>query len=187
VNQLVFMGGQAVAAVIWGVLGQQAGVRTALLAAAALLAVGSVSVVRWPLYEVQGIDRTPVAYWAEPALALDPEPDSGPVAVTLAYTVPRENTAAFIQAMRFVERSRRRTGAISWDLYRDGEQPNRFVEVWVVPTWEEHLRQHEGRLTGADKEFEDRALALVDGEPEIAHLFPADTRLAVDPEDEPPT
>jgi Transmembrane secretion effector len=48
-------------------------------------------------------------------------------------------------------------GATSWELYRDGERPNQFVEVFRVSSWEEHLRQHEGRLTATDQVIEEAA------------------------------
>ena len=44
-----------------------------------------------------------------------------------------------------------------------------------MPTWEEHLRQHEGRLTGSDEQDEQRAWALADGPPVVSHLLPADS------------
>lgn len=58
-------------------------------------------------------------------------------------------------------------------LYRDGANPSAFVLVALFPTWEEHLRQHTGRLTGTDREREERANALTIEEPEGAHFFPA--------------
>jgi hypothetical protein len=39
-------------------------------------------------------------------------------------------------------------------LYQDGEDPRRFVEVYFVPCWQEHLRQHTDRLAGDDQELE---------------------------------
>jgi hypothetical protein len=72
-----------------------------------------------------------------------------------------------------VRRSRLRTGAVRWGLFRDGEQPGRFVEAYVVPSWDEHLRQHTGRLTGADRAAEERAQALADGPPQASHLLSA--------------
>ena len=59
--------------------------------------------------------------------------------------------------MRAVRGPRLRTGATRWGLFRDGADPVRFVEVYLVPTWAEHLRQHEGRLTGDDEQAEKRA------------------------------
>jgi quinol monooxygenase YgiN len=79
---------------------------------------------------------------------------------------------AFTDAMRNVGRSRRRTGALRWELFRDGGDPRRFVESYLVGTWAEHLRQHEGRLTGADRRFEEQAERYTAGEPQVAHLFP---------------
>ena len=44
-----------------------------------------------------------------------------------------------------VGRARRRTGAVRWSVYRDAERPERFIEMFIVPTWQEHVRQHERR------------------------------------------
>ena len=66
-----------------------------------------------------------------------------------------------------------RTGAIRWELYRDGATPNRFVEAYTVLSWEDHLLQHHGRLTGADAAIEEQVDQLSDPPPQVAHLFPA--------------
>ena len=71
-----------------------------------------------------------------------------------------------------LEQSRRRTGATRWELYRDGDRPDHFIELFSVPSWEEHLRQHEGRLTGADREVEEAALAFSDPPARAEHLLP---------------
>jgi hypothetical protein len=47
------------------------------------------------------------------------------------------------------------------------------VQVSEYPTWQEHLRQHTGRLTGADQELYQAAQALADGAPEARHMFTA--------------
>ena len=67
--------------------------------------------------------------------------------VTVHFTVAAEREADFLAAMEELRGSRLRTGASRWELYRDAEHPDRFVEMFSVPSWEEHLRQHEGRLT----------------------------------------
>jgi hypothetical protein len=71
-----------------------------------------------------------------------------------------------------LRRSRRRTGASRWELYRDGDRPNRFVEMFSVPSWEEHEHQHEGRLTAVDKAIEETALAFSDPPTRAEHLLP---------------
>ncbi len=173
VQQIIFMGGQGVGAFIWGLVAQHAGLVVTFLAAAALMGLGAATTVVWPLLDVSGLDSRQVAYWPEPLLAFEPDPDEGPVLVTLTFSVPPERVPQFLDAMTRVRRSRQRTGAMRWSLYQDGTDPRRFVETFLVPSWQEHLRQHTSRLTGADREFEEDAGALADGPPTVAHLFPA--------------
>jgi MFS family permease len=168
----VFQGAQAIAAVIWGTVADRTSVTTALLAAAGVLAVGALLGLRSPMPDTAKLDRTPSAHWPAPQLTVTPEAADGPVLVTLTYRVPEPNALPFTEAMRHVGRSRRRTGALRWELFRDGGDLTRFVESYLVGTWAEHLRQHETRLTGADRRFEREALRFADGEPEVAHLFP---------------
>ncbi|WP_255509957.1 MFS transporter [Micromonospora sp. AP08] len=174
VYQMVFAGGQALGALAWGALGELTSLVTALAVAGVLMAVGAVSVLRWPLRDTRGFDQDPAVYWPEPHLALEAHPRTGPVLVTLRYTVPPDRQAAFVAAMRAVGRSRRRTGAMRWGLFRVGERAHGFMEVYQVPSWEEHLRQHGGRLTGADQAAEEQARALAEGPVEVNHLLPAD-------------
>ncbi|WP_231607976.1 MFS transporter [Streptacidiphilus albus] len=46
------------------------------------------------------------------------------------------------------------------------------MEVFEVASWSEHLRQHDGRLTGYDVELLERARRLADQEPTARHLLP---------------
>jgi hypothetical protein len=50
----------------------------------------------------------------------------------------------------------------------------RFVEIFLVHSWAEHLRQHE-RQTKADREVEQRVYSYVAGEPKVRHLLYADS------------
>jgi hypothetical protein len=50
----------------------------------------------------------------------------------------------------------------------------RFVEIFVVPSCEEHLRQHHEPLTGADRQYKEQADALSELPPQTAHLIAAD-------------
>jgi len=77
------------------------------------------------------------------------------VLVTVNYDVPASEVAAFAEAMRQVERHRRRTGAFQWDLFRDLAAPDRFVETFVVESWGEHLRQHRRTTVNADDQYLD--------------------------------
>jgi len=169
--QIVFIGGQAVAALVWGVLAEQFGLVAVFLAAAGPMLAGAVSLRWWPLRDIEGMDRSPASYWPEPHLDFDPEPDDGPVLVTVTYRVPEDRETPFLEAMEAVRRSRQRSGASRWDLYRDGADRHQFVEIFVVPSWAEHLRQHDERLTGTDQALEERAITLADSTPEVQHLF----------------
>jgi MFS family permease len=173
VYQMVFAGAQAAGALFWGALSDAYGLVVAHLAAAVVMAGGALTLRWWPMRDTSGMNRDPAAYWPEPHLVLEPDDHDGPVLVTVAYPVRAENEAAFVAAMEAVRRSRLRTGAVRWGLFRDGAEPGRFVEAYLVPSWDEHRRQHDGRLTGSDQEAEERARALADGPPQATHLLSA--------------
>lgn len=170
---LVFQGGQAVGALAWGLVVQEADTRLAFSAVAVGLVLGLAASRRWPLRETGSLDVSPAQHWPEPDMASEPDPGHGPVLVTVEYRVAAERADAFREAMRPVGRSRRRSGAERWSLYQDGADPELFVETYVVPTWEEHLRQHQERVTQTDRMFEERARALmVEGsEPQVRHML----------------
>jgi MFS family permease len=167
-----FTGSMTVGALVWGLVAEGLGLVVTFLLAAVVMLAGVVAGVVWKVPETGHLDREPAVYWPEARLAFDPEPDSGPVLVTVGYTIAPEREAAFLEAMDHLRQSRRRTGATRWELYRDGDQPNRFIELFSVPSWEEHMRQHEGRLTAADREVEEAALALSDPPARAEHLLP---------------
>jgi MFS family permease len=171
--QIVLFGSQAVAAIAWGLVASRSGLVTTFLLAAGILLAGAATIVRWPLHDVRGLDRDATRPWPEPTLGIDPDPDTGPVLVTNTYTIAANVEEKFLEAIRALRLSRLQTGAIRWELYRDGAAPNRFVEAYTVPSWEEHLRQHHGRLTGADVAIEQEVDRLSDPPPQVAHFFPA--------------
>ncbi len=106
---------------------------------------------RFKLGHHQVLDFTPSMAWAPPVLAEDPEPDGGPVMVTIEYRVDPANRAPFVAAMQEVREMRRRNGAYFWELYHDSADPARHVETFMDESWIEHLRQHE-RVSVADRE-----------------------------------
>ncbi|MBX7553885.1 MFS transporter [Streptomyces sp. tea 10] len=172
---LVFQGGQALAAPVWGALADGLGLTVSLLAGSGLLLAGAVTVRRWPLHDTRAIDPTPSDHWPVPPLVFEPGPADGPVLVSVVYRVGPGNRSAFTDCMDHVARSRRRTGALTWGLYQDGNEPERFIENYLVASWSEHLAQHHGRLTATDRRYEERARRLlVKGTaPEVTHAFDA--------------
>lgn len=174
VYQIVFQGCQAAAALVWGAVASQVGLVKTFLAATVVMGFSAASVRLWPLIDTRNLDRTPAVFWPEPIIEGEPDPDIGPILVHSTYTVPAERQEQFIEAMRWVRRSRLRTGATRWGLFRPGEEPDKLVEVYLVTSWAEHLRQHTGRLTGSDQFREEAAGAFAEGPPVVRHLFPAE-------------
>ncbi|GAA4623768.1 MFS transporter [Actinoallomurus vinaceus] len=165
---LVFQGGNALGSLLWGQVAQRSTVSVAMVLAALLLLVGVPSLRRLPLLDGQA-DPTLSEAWPEPRLIVEPRPQDGPVLVTVTYQVRADRVPAFVAAMSRVEPSRRRTGAVTWGLYRDVERPDRFVEAFTVTSWSEHSAQHHGRYTGMDHTFETRARELLEQEPVVTH------------------
>src|SRR6195952_4342100 len=172
VYQLVFMGGQAIGSVVWGLLaGATTGV-TSLLVSATLLLVCALSSVWWPLHARTGdLDLTPSTHWPEPHLVFDPEPLDGPVLVITSYRVATDNEESFLAAMDVLGRSRQRTGASQWRLFRSIEHESTFVETFVVRSWGEHLHQHYTRLTGQDRLIEENVEQYTDGDAVSEHYL----------------
>jgi MFS family permease len=171
---LAIQGGLATGGVVWGVVADRGGVALALAASAAALVVGLAATWRFPLAAIDGLDLTPSLHWPEPQVSGDPDPDRGPVLVTIEYRVAPGDEQAFAAAMRGIERLRRRDGALQWGLFQDAADPARHVETFLVASWADHLRQHE-RITIADQEVERAARRFHTGAapPRVTHLWSA--------------
>jgi len=169
----VLFGAQGLGALVWGVVADLFGLPVAFVAAAAMLAAGTASIRVWPLFETSKMDRSTVVR-PDPDFIVEMESGGGPVLVRTTYLISPENETEFRNAMLRVRESRLRTGATEWGLFRNGEQPGVFEEVFFVASWEEHLRQHRERLTPADRDFEDVAKTFSLETPQTWHLLPTD-------------
>jgi hypothetical protein len=175
VYMLMFMGGQALGSLAWGLVAGAVGPVSAMLIAAVLLALCAVSTVWLPIrHNAEELDLTPSPFWPKPELVVEPDPTDGPVLVLRTYDVPAENVDEFMAAMAFVGRSRQRTGAMEWRLYRDVGVLDRYVEAFVVRSWAEHMHQHQVRLTAQDQLRERAVQAFADGDDRITHLVAAE-------------
>jgi MFS family permease len=177
VYTIVLFGSQALGALIFGGLADLLGLVQALLIAAGAAALAAASILIWPFLETTGMNRSTTVYWPEPQLTPDLDTDGKTITVTVSYRISPTNQQAFVEAMALVRGSRLRTGAVSWGLYRDGEHDHTFVELFVVLSWEEHLRQHHERLTETDRAYQQRARALSEHEPVVSHLVAVDEPL----------
>jgi MFS family permease len=171
---LVFQGTMAAGSFVWGALAERLGNGTALSLAALALVGGLLASLRWPLHPVQRLDLSPSGHWSDPKLAITPDPDDGPVLITVEYRVLAERAGEFIQAMDAMRTFRRREGAVSWGIFRDLADPDRYVETFLVTSWAEHMRQH-ARVTVADQAIETHAFSFQQPgvEPFASHLIAA--------------
>jgi MFS family permease len=156
---LVFQGGMAAGAAALGAIAAASSVRIAFVVAGAGALTTLLPAV-WFRLEGVGVDVTPSSHWPEPVVAVEAQADDGPVMVTVHYQVVPGLEREFVSAMRPMERVRRRDGAFEWFVFRDAERPETFVEMFLVESWGEHLRQH-ARSTLADKVVSDRIDAFL--------------------------
>jgi hypothetical protein len=99
--------------------------------------------------------------------------ERGPVLITIEYAVIPGRTTEFVQAMHEFGRMQRRNGAYRWEIFGDAEEVDRYLEIFLVNSWAEHLRQHE-RQTVAGRELEARIRTFLSAEPIVRHLIDAD-------------
>ncbi len=173
---MTFTGAQALASPLWGVLTQVTSLRLAIGVAAALVVGGGLAGLLLRIPDSSHLDRTPADFWDEAAVVLEPGRDAGPVRVSVSYQVPDEALAGWQEAMAAMRRSRQRSGASRWELYRVGEQPGIYVEHFTVPSWAEHQRQHAGRLTVEDRSIEEHAQSFITQPATTVHLLPVEPR-----------
>lgn len=181
---LVFFGCLAVGSPAWGWLAGRlapspglglSGIDQTLLAAAALQAACLGTLLTSRLSPGSPAESTGVDAWDEPVVSTPIDEDDGPVVVTVEYRIRPEDSEAFRAAMGPVSVTRYRDGATGWYLSRDTQDPTRWLEVFIVDSWAEHLRQHQ-RVTLADQKIQNDAKAFHTGpeKPIVRHFIAAE-------------
>ena len=175
IYQLVLFGSTAIGAALMGALAGAFGLVPVMVAAGVAIVALAVAGLLRPSRDTGGIGRsivplplTDVALVAGDSPELDD--DDGPVLVLVRYTVPSDRRDEFKAEMASVEHSRRRTGARTWELYTDREDPGVMVESFTVGSWQEHLSQHLDRITEYDSDLLDAARKFSTREPTVEHL-----------------
>jgi MFS family permease len=172
---LVYQGSFALGTAAWGGVAQKAGIPIALECAG----VGTIASLMFVLFAKlpESIaDLSPWNHWRMPAVVRETTADlqRGPVLVTVEYTVISTHETGFVEAIHQYGRIRRRDGAYRWGVYRDTEVGDRYLEIFLVNSWAEHLRQHE-RQTQADRELEQRLFSYIVAGPKVHHLIYANS------------
>jgi hypothetical protein len=138
---VAFQGASAFGSLGFGALAQSTSLRAALLVAAACLAVALIATWRLPLPAVTPADPQPGEPWPLPDLDRADD-NAGPVLVTVEWPVQPSQVARFLELEPELRRIRRRTGALSWKLYRKAAESTVFLETFVLGSWADHERQH---------------------------------------------
>jgi MFS family permease len=147
--QMAAFGGMAAGSWMFGVLAEDHGVAEALLVAAGVQAIGVLLGLVLPLAEPETLDLDALGRWHEPVTDVPVEPRSGPIVVTIEYSIDEADILAFLAAMNERGRIRRRDGAHNWTLLRDLGDHRLWIERYHVATWLDYVRHNE-RRTRAD-------------------------------------
>jgi len=157
--QMAAFGGMAAGSWLWGLVAAAMGVKAALFQAAVVTLFCAV-LGRWrPLLQSENINLDPLRNWTEPDTAVPVESRTGPVVVTIEYTIREDDILEFLGAMAERRRIRRRDGARNWRLLRDLGDSQRWVERYETATWLDYIR-HNTRLTKDDAIIPKRVRAL---------------------------
>jgi len=131
-----------------------------------------------PRFGLPVVDSSSLQLVASPALVIGEHvnPDDGPVLILVEYRVASEDADDFLAAMAELRVVRRRLGGTRWGVFQDVTVPGRFLETFLVPSWQGYLLQR-AHYTKADMEVENRASAFHrgPGPPVVTRLVHPDT------------
>ena len=96
---IVFAGGQAIGAFLWGLLAQWWGLLPVFLVAAAVMALATATVGGVAAARRRRAGPRPRRVHAGSQLVREPDPDEGPVLVTLTYLVEDDHVPTFVEVM----------------------------------------------------------------------------------------
>ena len=138
----VFQGSVALGSTLWGFTAQRTNVHMTLAAAG----IGTATcMLLQPLFRLPNAasDLSAWNHWVKPAMVQEPDPDEGPVLVTVKYVIDPANAPEFLEQIYKYQRVRRRDGATRWGVFFDTEAPDVYLESFLVDSWAEHQRQHD--------------------------------------------
>jgi MFS family permease len=164
IYQVCFFGALALGSALAGVIADRVGVAPTLAGFGVAGLAAALLVRRYGAdFAAAGLSPAPAASLPRPdAPAPELAPvlaeESGRVLEAVRYYVDPARRDAFLATMEEVRQVRQRAGALSWQLYEDIAHPERWVELWIVESWTEHLREAD-RLEPGDRAVLARALA----------------------------
>ena len=174
VHMMVSQGGIALGGVLWGWAATAFGVETALLGGAILLVGSLVLILPLSINFAQNLELDPAPLRALHNFPNVPNPEDGPVTITMEFTIRPEDREEFLSLMTKVRLMFLRNGASLFRVDETLEEPGKFRTEMLVNSWAEHLRQH-ARITREENELFSKAMAMnANGNtPPIRHYLPA--------------
>lgn len=170
---LAFTGVIPIGSIVAGALADVVGAGASMV----ILSIGTVILgLTAPLFRIPNLDDlTPPEFSEEHGLDDHPENlDGGPVMVVSTWTIDEADYPAFLRTMSRVRLVRLSTGAYRWRIYRNVGRPERFTEVFLVHSWDEHLAQHR-RIDDSSRSLIRKARAFDHtGGPTSSHLLAID-------------
>jgi predicted MFS family arabinose efflux permease len=158
----------------FGVIDTFLPLRATLLVAAVAFVPGILLI---PRFGLPVVDRASLQLVGSPSLAIGGHvhPDDGPVLVLVEYRIAPQDVDDFLAAMAELRVVRRRLGATRWGVFQDVTANGKFLETFLVPSWQGYLLQR-AHYTKADIEVEVRAFAFHrgPGDPKFTRLVHPD-------------
>lgn len=136
---VVFQGATGVGALVLAAAAEATSLDTGLVVLASGLVLGAALTLRLALPAPGDINVTPAD---DMPLVDAPSNNPGPVLVTATYELAPGSPSAFLAHATALRHFRQRTGGIEWRLFTDPQAPGRYIETFLVGSWEEHQRQH---------------------------------------------
>ena len=173
---MTFQGAMALGAILWGYVAEHTDTKWSLAASAAGILLTLPFVHRFKILQGPIPDFSPYQF-RRPAPALvgvdgnpEPDPNEGPVRISIEYRIPLDCYATFTHAIHELKGVRLRDGAVRWGIYRDADDPTHLNETFIMESWLDYLRSRE-RTTAADTAIRDRVYSLHEGDvlPRVTH------------------
>ncbi|HEY7208874.1 MAG TPA: MFS transporter [Bryobacteraceae bacterium] len=171
--QMTLQGGMALGGVIWGYIAEHLSTSISLTCAAIGLLFTLPLAFRFHVLRGQVPDLSPYKRKrAAPLMVLEPNPEDGPVRVSVQYRVRPEDYEAFTAAIHQLRDVRLRDGAFRWGVFQDVADPSHFDETFLIESWIEYLRQRE-RFTASDLAIRDKVWSFHQGDepPQATHMI----------------
>ena len=177
IYQVALMGGSAGGAAIWGQVATVTDASTSLTLAALAGTVTLWLTRRVHVHVASDEDFSIVPPENTPGFGEAIPLGDGPVMVLIEYRIDPARADEFREVMEETRRLRLRQGALSWELFRDTNDPAVYYEHLVDASWAEHLRRFE-RMTVADHELRDRrrAFHVGGGKPKVTRCVADEVR-----------